>query len=88
MDIIDFAWRPLYLVLRFLLWLAWDFLVLTVTWGLDWSFWRVLTWGRFPNAGLGDFDEVETFEAIVACATGLAMLGTALWFTHSTLNGA
>lgn len=87
MDIIDFAWRPLYLVLRFLLWLAWDFLVWSIAWGLGWPVWRALTLGRFPHVGIRDYEDAGVLEAFLVCGTGLAVLGAALWFTHARVMG-
>jgi len=87
LDLTDFTWRPLYLILRFLLWLAWDFLVLTIAWGLGWPVWRVLTLGRFPHAALRDYEEAGVLEAILVCGTGLAMLGGALWLAYAKLHG-
>lgn len=86
MDITDFTWRPLYLILRFLLWLAWDVLVLMIAWGIGWPLWRVVTLGRFPHSGLRDYEEAGTLETVLVCGLGLAILGAALWMSNSQLS--
>jgi hypothetical protein len=79
MEILEFAARPLFLIARFLLWLAWDFMFLTVAWSIGWPLLRVLSLGRFPHVGIGEFDESGAGEAFVVCGTGFAVLVAAIW---------
>ena len=76
------------MALRFLLWLTWDFLVWSIAWGLGWPVWRAVTLGRFPHVAIRDYEDAGTLEAILVCATGLAMLGGALWLAHSKRYGS
>jgi hypothetical protein len=79
MELLDFLARPLLGLGRFLLWLAWDFLVYTILWGLGWPIWRLVTLGRFPHAGIREYEEAGTLEALMVCAVGLAVLAGAIW---------
>ena len=71
--------RPIYLLARFLLWLAWDFLFLTMAWSIGWPIWRVLSLGRFPHVGIGDYEESGTGEAFLVCSAGFAVLTGTVW---------
>lgn len=74
MDLLELTARPLLLLARFLLWLAWDMLVLGIVWWIGWPLWRGLTVGRFPHVGLHDYDDAGTWEAVLVCGAGLAVL--------------
>ncbi|HST45282.1 MAG TPA: hypothetical protein VLK29_08665 [Luteimonas sp.] len=74
MELVEFAARPVFLLARFLLWLAWDFMVLTIAWSIGWPVWRALTLGRFPHVGLGEYEHAGTGEAVLVCGAGFAVL--------------
>ncbi len=84
MDVPELAMRGLLLVLRVLLWLAWDFVVWTIAWSFGWPIWRLLTWGRFPHAGFRDHEASGWIEAVLVCGTGLVVLAMSAWWlaTH------
>lgn len=71
--------RPIYLLARLLLWLAWDFLFLTIAWSIGWPIFRVLSLGRFPHVGIGDYEESGTGEAFLVCSVGFAVLTGTVW---------
>jgi hypothetical protein len=79
MDLLDFAARPLFLVARFLLWLAWDFLFLTIAWSIGWPIWRAFSFGRFPHVGLREYEESGTGEAFLVCGAGFSVLIATVW---------
>lgn len=83
MDLLDFAARPLFLVARFLLWLAWDFLFLTIAWSIGWPIWRLLSFGRFPHVGLREYEESGTGEAFLVCGAGFSVLVAVVWLLSS-----
>ncbi len=80
MDLVELLVRPLFLLARFLLWLAWDLFFHTIAWVIGWPIWRLLTLGRFPHVGIGEYDESGTGEAILVCGVGLAVLGAVVWW--------
>lgn len=84
MDFLELAARPLFLIARFLLWLAWDFLCLTIAWSIGWPIVRLLSFGRFPHVGLGEYDESGTGEAFIVCGVGFGVLVAVVWLlaTH------
>jgi len=79
MDFLELAARPLFLIARFLLWLAWDFLCLTIAWSIGWPIVRLLSFGRFPHVGLGEYDESGTGEAFIVCSVGFGVLVAVVW---------
>ncbi|MCF7222582.1 hypothetical protein [Marilutibacter chinensis] len=79
MELIELAARPLYLLARLLLWLAWDLLFLTVAWAIGWPIWRVISFGRFPHVGIGEYEESGTGEAFLVCGVGIAILVAMVW---------
>lgn len=79
MDPLDFAARPLFLAARFLLWLAWDFLFLTIAWSIGWPILRLLSFGRFPHVGLREYEESGTGEAFLVCGAGFCVLVAVVW---------
>ena len=83
MDLLDFAARPLFLIARLLLWLAWDFLFLSVAWSIGWPILRVLSLGRFPHVGFREFDDAGTGEAVLGCSAGFFVLIAAVWMLSS-----
>lgn len=86
MELLDFLARPLLALGRFLLWLAWDFLVYTIFWMIGWLFWRFLTLGRFPHVGIREYEDAGAVEALMVCSVGLAVLLTALWLLSRQLG--
>lgn len=80
MDVLEIVGRPLYLVARFLLWLTWDFLCMTVAWTIGWPIVRLLCFGRFPHVGIGEYDEAGTGEAIIVCGVGIGVLVAIVWW--------
>lgn len=88
MELLDFLGRPLLLLGRFLLWLAWDFFVHTILWMIGWPVWRLLTLGRFPHVGIREYEDAGAIEALMVCAIGLAILLGALWLLSRHLGVA
>ncbi len=88
MELLDFLARPVLALGRFLLWLAWEFLVYTIFWMMGWPVWRMLTLGRFPHAGIREYEEAGALEALMVCAVGLAVLLAALWLLSRFLGVA
>lgn len=80
MELLEHAARPLFLVARFLLWLAWDLLFLTIAWAIGWPIWRVFSLGRFPHVGIGEYEESGTGEALLVCGLGFAILLAVVYF--------
>jgi hypothetical protein len=66
--------ESLSLLARFLWWLAWEFLFLTITWSVGWPIVRLLSFGRFPRAGFRGYEESGTGEAFVVCGTGFGVI--------------
>lgn len=87
MELMDIVARPLLMVARGLLWLAWDLLVLTIAWSIGWPIWRMLTLGRFPHVGISDYESSGTGEAILVCSTGFAVLVGLVWWLSRSLGG-
>jgi hypothetical protein len=83
MELMELLARPLLAILRFVWWLSWDFVVLTISWSIGWPIWRLLTLGRFPHAGFREYEESGTGEAFLVCGTGFALLGAAIWLLSS-----
>jgi len=79
MELLDFVARPLFALGRFLLWLAWDFFVYTILWGIGWPIWRFFTLGRFPHVGFREYEEAGAVEALMVCTAGLIVLLGTLW---------
>jgi hypothetical protein len=73
---IDFSdlLRPIAYILRFLLWLGWDFFVHTVGWSVGWGVFRVITLGQFPKEKISESDHAAFFVAFVVESVGLAVL--------------
>ena len=88
MELLDFLARPLLALGRFLLWLAWDFLVYTIFWTMGWPLWRLLTLGRFPHVGIRGYEDAGAVEALLVCSVGLAALLAALWVISRHLGVA
>lgn len=81
MELLEHAARPLFLVARFLLWLAWDLLFHTIAWAIGWPIWRAFSFGRFPHVGIGEYDESGTGEAFLVCGLGFAVLVAVVYFS-------
>ena len=79
MELVELAARPLVLVARFLLWLVWDLLLLSVAWGIGWPIWRMLSLGRFPHVGFWQFQESGEGEAFLVCGVGVVFLVAMIW---------
>ena len=79
MEILELAARPVFLLARFLLWLAWDLVVLTIAWSIGWPVWRALTLGRFPHVGISEYEASGTGEAFLVCGAGFAVLLAVIW---------
>ena len=80
MELIEIVARPLFLFARFLLWLAWDLLFLTIAWSVGWPVWRIFSFGRFPHVGISEYEESGTGEAILVCGTGFLLLAGLIWW--------
>ena len=80
MDLLELLARPVFLLARFLLWLTLDFLVLTIAWWIGWPILRLLSVGRFPHVGLGEYEDSGTLEAILACSVGFLILAAVIWY--------
>jgi len=76
--------RPVAMAVRFILWLAWEVLVLTVPWYVGWPIWRVVSLGRFPGIAIGDQEQAGTLETVLVWGTGLLVIGAVAW----ALSGA
>ena len=83
MDLLEFAARPLFLIARLLLWIAWDFLFLTVAWSIGWPLVRALSFGRFPHVGIWEYEESGAGEAFIVCGIGFAVLVAIIWLLGS-----
>lgn len=79
MDFLELLARPVFLLARFLLWLAWDVLFLEVAWSIGWPLVRTLTFGRFPQVGFREYEECGAGEAFVVCGIGLGVLVAIAW---------
>lgn len=79
MGVTDFTWRPIHLVLRFLLWPASVLPVWNVVWGTGGPVSRVLMPGQFAHAGFRVYEAAGALESIPVRGVGLAILGAALW---------
>ena len=86
MEALELLARPLLLLGRFFLWLAWDLFIHIILWALGWFVWRVLSVGRYPKLGLNEFDEADMFEIILVCGTGLVLFAAANWFVLSVIG--
>ena len=80
MEFLEIVARPLLLLARFLLWLAWDLLFLTIAWTIGWPIVRALSLGRFPHVGIREYDDSGTGEAIIVCGVGFGVLVGAVWW--------
>jgi hypothetical protein len=83
MDFLELAARSLFLIARCLLWLAWDFLFLTIAWSVGWPMVRLLSFGRFPHSGFREYDESGTGEAFLVCGAGIGVLVVTIWLLGS-----
>lgn len=88
MELLELLARPLLLLGRFLLWLAWDFFVFAILWTIGWPIWRLLTLNRFPHVGIGEYEDSGFMEALMVCAVGLAALLAVLWLLAKFLGVA
>ena len=86
MDLLELAARPLFLLARFLLWLAWDLLFLTIAWRIGWPIWRLFSAGRFPHVGIGEYDDSGTLEAFLVCGVGFLALAASVWYLSMQLG--
>lgn len=78
-DWADGLLRPLYLFLRFLLWLGWDMLLLGVGWAIGWPLCRLLSLGRMPSVGFRQAHDASLTEQVFVGALGFAALAATLW---------
>lgn len=82
-EVEDLVLRPLarvaLVVARALWWLSWEFFVETIGWSIGWPIWRLLTFGRFPDAGFRDQGEAPLWTALLVELTGLAALALVIW---------
>lgn len=78
-DASDALTRPFVLALRLLWWLAWDFLIVTVTWSIGWPVWRLVTFGRYPESEFNEGEVAGTVETVLVCGLGLAILAVVGW---------
>ncbi len=89
-DVEDIIFRPVargaLVIARALLWLGWDVFVETIGWSIGWLIWRTLTFGRFPETGLGDIDETPWWVALLVELTGLLALVLLVWGLASYLG--
>jgi hypothetical protein len=75
--------RPAFWALRILWWLAWELLVRTIGWTIGWAIWRTLTFGRYPDADIGELDEMAFWPGVMIELTGLiALAGALFWLSH------
>lgn len=78
-EMLTLAARPLLVVLRFIWWLAWDWLVWEVFWWIGWPICRVLSFGRLPQDGWREADRDLDLESAVVLLVGALVLLGALW---------
>lgn len=62
------------LLVRFLLFLAWDLLIEIVAWYVGWPICRLFTFGRYPEDKINAFDEASTQSQIIVCIVGFSFL--------------
>ena len=86
MDLVDLL-RPVLWIARALLWVGWDLLFRTVGWSVGWLFWRAITLGRFPDAGIKDVDETSFGHSLLVEFTGLALLAGLVVFLSIYVQG-
>jgi hypothetical protein len=66
-------------LLRALLFIGWDLLFEQVGWFVGWFFYRVISFGRFPEQQLSEQDRASTGTAILVEFTGLGLLALAIY---------
>lgn len=73
-----FGWllKLLGLVARSMVWLvfaAWEYLIVNLAWYFGWPICRLLSIGQFPKAEIGNGDNASLTEAVSVCLVGLAV---------------
>ena len=86
MDVTDLL-RPVLWIARALLWVGWDLLVRTIGWSIGWVFFRAITFGRFPDTGIGDLDQTSFVYSLIIEFTGLLLLAGFVFFLTQYING-
>lgn len=86
-EIFDPFARPVAMAARFVLWLAWEVLVLMVPWYVGWPIWRVVSLGRYPETAIGDQEEAGTLETVLVWGTGLVVIGALAWAVSGATGG-
>jgi hypothetical protein len=79
-EILEQIARPLLAIARFLFWLAWEWFFHTISWSVGWPICKLLSFGRFPEAGFRDIDEASDWAAFVVCFLGLVTLAGIICF--------
>ena len=86
MDVTDLL-RPVLWIARALLWLGWDLIVRTIGWSIGWVFFRTITFGRFPDTGIGDIEQTSFGYSLIIELTGLLLLAAFVLFVSQYING-
>ena len=86
-EIFDPVSRPLWAAIRFVLWLAWEVLVLRVPWYVGWPLWRVVTLGRYPETAIEEPDEAGTLETVLVWGVGFLVLCGLSWAVSKAVTG-
>lgn len=81
-ELADGLFRPILKLilgfLRVLQFLAWDLLFSYIGWSIGWCFYRIISFGKYPNEGIGDLDSCHWGKALFVEFTGLAILGVSI----------
>lgn len=73
-DSAEWLVRPIVLLARFLLWLAWELCIEIICWAIGWVVCRTFTVGKFPSVGLNEIESLDWTEALVVEIVGFATL--------------
>ncbi len=82
-DLLGMLGRPLLMLARFVLWLAWDLCLHRIPWWIGWPICRAVAFGRFPHSGWNQYEASGFGEALIVCGVGLAMLAGACAWLYS-----
>jgi len=86
LELLEWIPRVVLVILRALYWLGWDFFFHVIGWYVGWLFLRALSFGHFPAAQIGEFDESPLWVQLMVALVGFAVLGCAIFLLSTQIH--
>ncbi|WP_221798447.1 hypothetical protein [Oceanobacter mangrovi] len=71
---------------RILYFLAWELMIERIGWSIGWVICRLLSWGKYPEVGLGEYDHASGPTSVLVNLIGILVLASIIGAGYSLLG--